>query len=520
MRASRSKAYAPILTVLCCLVVTGPYAIATPSAPAVTSYAPILQPPVDMWVVPGSTAHQTLIASDADAQQLQFSVLSGPPFMDLVTRTHSGSITAGDMYFSPGPTDIGTATVGVSVTDGFGGVDQDYFVVSTQIVPRPASGLIDFETPQFTGQRRTIDPYVDPGTGVVFTGIPSGGFGAEVGLVANNSTSVCVPGTLRDQKLGSSPLGSDAAGLSGLPIRADFRTALLPPCTVSVEFQTGAGAGVRLQLFDELGNVVGSASGTAGPGLEPCNPGWGSGALARLTATSLQPVLYAVMDEPSGGFVFVVDDFEYSSAPAEAIVDLDLAPRVLNLKSHAPWITAYIEPSGFAPADIDLSTVRLLGSVAPVTKFATIGDHDRDGAPDLMLKFSRELLDPLLTPGLNTIELTGKLATGGTFRGADSVRVIDPPDGSLRAAVSPNPLNPAGVLTFSTTRPGAVTVRMFDLQGRTVRVLMEAPLLPAGFHELRIDGRSDGGEGLASGLYFYRVETVEGTATGRVAVLK
>jgi hypothetical protein len=201
-----------------------------------------------------------------------------------------------------------------------------------------------------------------------------------------------------------------------------------------------------------------------------------------------------------------------------AVVDLD--PNVINQRSHAPWITAYIEPTGLDLASIDLSTLRLAGSVPAVSKSAIVGDHDNDGAPDLMVKFSRRALDALLTPGVNELEVTGSLVTGEAFKGSDEVRVIDPPSAPLSASVAPNPLNPAGALTLHTTVPGPARVQMFDLQGRLVRTLLEGPLLPAGAREVGIDGRGNRGEALASGVYFYRVETAEGVVTGRVVILK
>src|SRR5439155_649375 len=85
----------------------------------------------------------------------------------------------------------------------------------------------------------------------------------------------------------------------------------------------------------------------------------------------------------------------------EAALDLD--PNVINLKDHAPWVTAYIEPSGFEAASIDITSLRLAGSVPPAPKFAVVGDHDRNGKPDLMVKFHREALDPLLTLGVNEL---------------------------------------------------------------------------------------------------------------------
>jgi hypothetical protein len=199
---------------------------------------------------------------------------------------------------------------------------------------------------------------------------------------------------------------------------------------------------------------------------------------------------------------------------------IDLNPNVINLKSHAPWLTAYIEPSGFSPIDIDISTLRLAGSVPAGPKFARVGDHDANGAPDLMVKFSRQALDPLLVGGLNQLEVSGSLVTGQQFKGSDEVSVIQPSGAHLMATVAPNPFNPVGILTFSTTRPDLVSIKVFDLQGRLVRTLIEAQPFAAGSHEVRMDGRGEAGQPLSSGVYFYRVETRDGNVMGRIAILK
>src|SRR6266850_344217 len=377
---------------------------------------------------------------------------------------------------------------------------------------RPASGTIDFETPRLESPdfRLTINPYRDPGTGVVFSGLSFGTLEAEVGLVINGQTSACVPGDLYDQKLGSAPLGSNAVGLSNLPIRADFGPPLVPPCTVSVEFQTGAGGAIRLRLFDDGGNVVAETSELAGPPVETCGFPGDPRAEKRLTVRSQLPVSFAVMDVPNSYFVYVIDNLTYSSTEAQpATVSLNLDPNVINLKSHAPWVTAYIEPSGFGPTDINLSTLRLAGSVPAAPKFAVAGDHDSNGMPDLMVKFSREALNPLLILGVNELEVTGSLVTGEEFKGRDSVRVSNPPSAPLSASVAPNPLNPAGVLSFNPSRPGRARVAIFDAQGRMIRVLMDVPTLPMGSHAVPIDGRGERGQTLASGPYFYREEAAE-----------
>ena len=204
--------------------------------------------------------------------------------------------------------------------------------------------------------------------------------------------------------------------------------------------------------------------------------------------------------------------------PLLAAVDLD--PDVVNLGNHAPWLTAYIEPSGFDPVSIDIATVLLAGAVPALPKPIALGDHNGNGVPDLMVKFSRVTLDPLLVPGENSLELTGSLATGESFEGRDSIRAIQPPNAPLSASVAPNPLNPEGILSFHTSKAGRAKVTLLDIQGRAVRMLLDVPTLPTGLHVVPIDGRNEGGESLASGVYFFRVEANDEIATGRIAVLK
>lgn len=212
--------------------------------------------------------------------------------------------------------------------------------------------------------------------------------------------------------------------------------------------------------------------------------------------------------------------FTATTGPPVLTVNVDLDPNVINLKSRGGWVTAYIEPSGFELTAIDISTIRLAGSAPADPKLARAGDHDANGTPDLMVKFNRQALHPLLTVGQNQLELSGSLVTGQQFKGSDEVRVIHPPEAYPRPMVAPNPLNPAGVLTFNTTVSGPVSIKLFDLHGGLVRTLIEAQPLEVGSHEVGIDGRGEGGRPLASGVYFFRVEAPGGSATGRVAILK
>jgi hypothetical protein len=126
-----------------------------------------------------------------------------------------------------------------------------------------------------------------------------------------------------------------------------------------------------------------------------------------------------------------------------------------------------------------------------------------------------------LPRGTNTVSVTleGDLSSGGRFRAPLTIDVAGT-GGGVIAEVSPNPLNPEATLSFTISRPGQVRASVYSLDGRLVRTLLSGTFLEAGPHDLRIDGESDSGTRLASGVYFYRIEAPGGTATGRFAVMK
>ncbi|MEM9666804.1 MAG: PKD domain-containing protein, partial [Bacteroidota bacterium] len=69
----------------------------------------------------------------------------------------------------------------------------------------------------------------------------------------------------------------------------------------------------------------------------------------------------------------------------------------------------------------------------------------------------------------------------------------------------PNPFNPETTIPFRLSEAGAVRVSVYDVTGRLVRVLWEGDR-GAGRHTVRWDGRTESGQGVASGVYLYRLE--------------
>jgi photosystem II stability/assembly factor-like uncharacterized protein len=78
----------------------------------------------------------------------------------------------------------------------------------------------------------------------------------------------------------------------------------------------------------------------------------------------------------------------------------------------------------------------------------------------------------------------------------------------------PNPFNPSTTISFGLPSSAFVTLKIFDLLGREVAKLVSEPL-PAGNHS-----RQWNGAGVASGVYFYRLQAGSFTATKKLILLK
>jgi hypothetical protein len=462
-----------------------------------------------MAVRVGGTLDQQLTASDANEDPLTFSMVSGPAYITVTTVDAQAGI--GNIHLAPGSGDVGGAIVVIQVTDG-ALTDQKSFSIAVLDIAPAGGGVIysnfgsamTFDTDRFHGWG--INGFFNENTGQQgiahrFTpGVTDLFQSAEIALVAFSGPPTVhvylqldsngIPGPVLEQ--------INVTGLTSVPTIFEATSVLHPLLQSGTPYWLTVVAGADRVLAGWQWNSTGDHStGTNFAGTQGGNP---AGPWGLDTFGSIRSV------------------FQINGTPLSAL--LDLVPSAINTNNHSSNETGYIQlPIGFSPSEIDIATVRLAG-VPALSKPAVIGDHNRDGVPDLMVKFSRDLLDPHLTPGMNRLEVTGTLVDGHKFEGTDSVKVVPPPHHPLSASVAPNPLNPVGTLTFHTARAGTVSIKLFDIRGRLVRRLLEAQSLGEGSHEVLIDGRGEAGRPLASGMYFYRVEAPDGDVTGRFAVLK
>jgi flagellar hook capping protein FlgD len=70
----------------------------------------------------------------------------------------------------------------------------------------------------------------------------------------------------------------------------------------------------------------------------------------------------------------------------------------------------------------------------------------------------------------------------------------------------PNPFNPGTRIDFQLLAPESVHLAVYDIRGRLVRVLLDAPL-PAGDAAVNWDGTDHLHRPVHSGIYIYRLET-------------
>jgi PKD repeat protein len=206
--------------------------------------------------------------------------------------------------------------------------------------------------------------------------------------------------------------------------------------------------------------------------------------------------------------------------------------KTIRLSSGKPQWCAEVEPIGgdFLISGVNFSTLRLTynGVSIPALggKTAVDGDRDKNGILELAACFTKDALRILfagLPSGNNvvTVTISGDVFGGGSFCGDVSVTVIKSGATALAtASVSPNPLNPQATLTFTVSKPGTVKVEMFDVQGRLVRTIMDETYLVAGTYDRTIDGRSQDGRKLASGVYYVRGVTAEGVFKNIITILK
>ncbi len=150
------------------------------------------------------------------------------------------------------------------------------------------------------------------------------------------------------------------------------------------------------------------------------------------------------------------------------------------------------------------------------------GDVPQGGTDDVQITFDSSGLEEgtyeaLLLVASNAAEpvfVPVTLIVDGTGTGAEQAPTV-----FALGQNHPNPFNPRTEIRFALPADGEARLAIYDLSGRRVRTLVEGSL-PAGTHHVVWDGTDDAGQALASGVYFYRLETAAQTLSRKMLLLK
>ena len=241
----------------------------------------------------------------------------------------------------------------------------------------------------------------------------------------------------------------------------------------------------------------------------------------RGDATFAAPIGYGVRYGPSA---IAAGEIDGNPGP-----DLVVAPG-MDLLLSAPREPVVVDIAGFtataSPAGVAVrwKAANESGVLGYHVHRATSGaDGQRlQVTPDLVLAGAQHyaVTDTDAVPGRHDYWLEEISRRGGSsWIGPRSV-VVPPAAMALRAWAEPVPFAAETVFVIARRAPGAVHLRVYDLEGRVVRQLLDPGTTPGETIRLPWAGTDQSGHQLPAGVYFYRVANGSETVTGKVTIAR
>ncbi|MGE5175154.1 MAG: Ig-like domain-containing protein [Hyphomicrobiales bacterium] len=491
-----------------------------------TDRAPVVDPISDVTVPEGSTQSVPVTASDPDGDTITLTA-SLPSFATLNPPTSGAGSVSTTIDVSPAAGDAGVYPSSVTATANALSDTRTFTITATgvnhdPVVTAPASEtvnegvLLSFNVTatDADGDHVTLTASNTPnGAGFTDNGDDTGTFSWTPGFDQAGSYTVGFTGT--DGKGGSGSASTDITVQNvNRPPTADAGGPYNGVINVAVAFD-GTGSS------DPDGDVLTFAwtfgDGNTGTGATVSHPYASTGTFdVSLTVTDT-----GALSATDNTTATIVDVFEANAFFVGG-------NKTTRLGAGKPFTCVQIEPANgsFDIADVDLSSIVMKYGNAQISagdKTTIDGDRDHNGIQEISACFSKDDLRILfagLPNGSQDVDVTirGNLVTGGAFQAMVSMHVVAK-SGLVNVAVAPNPLNPETEISFGVEHAGRVRVQVFDLSGRLVNTLSDQAR-DAGVHTVRWSGLDRNGGHVASGVYFVRVQGMDGEVTTPVTVLK
>ncbi len=171
----------------------------------------------------------------------------------------------------------------------------------------------------------------------------------------------------------------------------------------------------------------------------------------------------------------------------------------------------------------DVTTVFNNGDVIGYPNYSTQDDRivfqtwltDQYGNTDYGVDYQPLASDKMSPAGQAQALISGGIRPKWFAIGSRPTGIEDQPStvaqGFYLGANYPNPFNPTTTIPFTVSQNAQVTLTVYDNTGRQVKTLLNKTVAP-GSYTVEWDGRNDAGMPVASGVYFYRMQVVRGSA--------
>jgi flagellar hook assembly protein FlgD len=121
-------------------------------------------------------------------------------------------------------------------------------------------------------------------------------------------------------------------------------------------------------------------------------------------------------------------------------------------------------------------------------------------------------------PNINWIaQLKRQECSSVRFANAEEIKTIAPSKNTL--SVVPNPFSNSTNISFSLSQSQKVSVQIFDMQGRSIKTLVDAQT-EAGTHQLTWNARNDNGSAVVTGIYLLKIQAGNFVETKKIWVVK
>jgi hypothetical protein len=101
-----------------------------------------------------------------------------------------------------------------------------------------------------------------------------------------------------------------------------------------------------------------------------------------------------------------------------------------------------------------------------------------------------------------------------------SVHEPTPPMPVVLHTAVPNPFNPRTVICYALSSPASVELKIYDLAGRLVRILVSGETLAAGRYEATWSGQDDTDRSMPAGIYFCKLAIPDFAVTKRLTLTR